>query len=334
MFKKLCLLTLLGVAQIGSLSAYLRPAAGAWGLEAEFLYFMPSFGDTYYVGDIHQAVFGTATISSSSFTKRNNDFDFIPGFRVGGAYGLCDCNELIVRYSRLSKDQNDTTTGLLFQVQGRLPSSFFNGTASSDLDLLYQNVDLLYGFGAYNGCKLNLDVQGGLEFAYIRLNENVVVSGLPNGGTTPITYTNRAKEKTWGIGPQLGFDLSYDFSGWCGLCDNALAFVSRASGSLLVSETTFNQNSTSNVGYYIVSDESTWRMVPAVHARLGLNYATCFSCVNAAFEIGYEFNCYIDGFMREKFTDGAAALNNNAYSFSQFTNFGTNGLYVSAGVTF
>lgn len=331
MFKKLFLLTLLGVAQIGSLPAYFRPTDGHVGIEAEFLYLLPSVGDTFYAGNVSR--FGTVTlgtIGSAEFTKRNNDFDFIPGFRVGGAYGLCDGNQLIARYSRLSRDQSDSVNGLLLVVQSKFTGPVFNGTASSDLDLLFQNADILYGFGAYMGCKFNADIHGGLEFAYMRLNEQINYVGTGLTGTAVASNFN-SKEKTWGIGPQLGFALSYDFSDLCGLCQNALSFVSRASGSLLVSETTYNQSSTTPTAYFIVSDDSSWRIVPAMHARLGLNYATCFSCFDVNLEIGYEFNSYINAMSKEVFTDSGTS---NANSLTRLANFDTNGLYVSGGITF
>lgn len=322
MLKKLSVLAVLGLASASSLSAFLHPAGGQWGVQAEFLYLLPTVEDTFYVTE------GSATILGSTATKRNNDFDFTPGFRVEGAYGLCDNSELVVRYARLRATQSDSVSGFIGPVRDRFQASAALGSASSNLDLLYQNVEALYDMGIWNSCKFNLDLQAGLEYAYVRLNEQYRYDFAAGFST------NNLYEKTQGIGPQIGLAFNWDvYDVSCGCMPGKLSFVSRTATSLLVSETEFNQQAL--VGPtpqpFNVQDDSTWRIVPAFHARFGFNYETCFSCLNASLEIGYEFHSYVRAISRELFNSGIPTISN---SWSNYNNFDANGLYVALGVGF
>lgn len=322
--KKLLILTFLGLQ---SLSAYTHPEVGSFAVQGEFLYFLPTVEDTFYALR-DPAPFGTNS------NKRNNDYDFTPGYRIEASYGFCGDAELIVRYSNLHSSAYDE-----IRVQGDdairaintnlLEASDFS-FASSQLSLRYQNVDALYGMRLWNGCKFNFKIQGGLEYASIKQNETSTYS-LP-------FYSTVYEEKTWGIGPQLGINFDYQLFNLSCRCPGTLSFVSRASSSLLVSETTYKDNEV-NIDsffgdrFFNVQDDAAWRIVPAWHARFGLNYEACFSCMNASFEIGYEFNQYLRAISRELFMT-SAGVTGSMQARSNYNDFGMNGLYVALGLGF
>lgn len=313
----------------GSLAAYIHPCPGEWGIQAEFLYLYPSVDDTYFV------------IDSSSFIpvqgrRENNDFDFHPGFRIGAVYGLCGCNqEIQLFYTRLGADENKTVRGEdLFATLGTpdLTVSVFQGYegfATSDLDLLYQRVDALYAFQALNCCSFQLYLQGGLEFGYIRLHENYVYQ--ETVGDLDLGTINQ-KSRAWGVGPQFG--IGFDYALWqcgSGYVPGTLSLNVLSSGSLLASKTGSRTFQVFNGDIILdVKDQKTWRIIPAWHARVGLNYGMCFSCFNSSLEVGYEFNSYSRAISRISAPDDVSP----GLILTEYYNYDVQGLYIALGFTF
>ncbi len=325
MKKLICLFSLLFAA--GQLAAHLHPTNGCWDLTAEYLYFRPSVDDTYFV------ISSVGSDGEPNGTRENNDFSFRSGFRVGGAYGFCGCNqEAQIYYTRLNAKTTKTVSGnamgatkgsaLLITTDGLDP---FSGFAQSSLNCFYQRVDGLFAGQVFCCCGSNLYLFGGVEYASVRLNENInYVIDL----TPPDTVLQ--KERTWGIGPQLGIDYDYYLCSFSACrCPGALSLVTRASTSLLVSK---SRESLTTVGSAVfrANDHHSWRIVPAFHARVGINYTCSFNCWAAALEIGYEIDSYLRGLTRIFFTDSSAL----SYSASNYFNFDVQGLYVSATVGF
>lgn len=321
----------------GALFAYTHPCSGEWLIEADYLFLLPSVDDTYFVLNASQdGVFPDGT-------REQNDFDFQSGFRVGGAYGFCDCNrELRGYYTRLRATQSRTVNGdFLWPTVGR-PNTIvsfesFPGSASSDLDLLYQRADGFFAQKIFCCCGLDLYLQGGLEFAYIRLHEDIDYNDLEVGETGTRAQIFR-KSRAWGIGPQLGLELGYEICQFSCCLPSKLSVVGYASGSLLASQTRdkeFEQNVVNNTGQVVprgnTVDEHTWRIIPALHAQIGLNYEMCFSCFGASLEVGYEFNSYLRALSRLDFPAFAEAI---SLTYTHFVNFDVQGLYVAGTITF
>lgn len=324
--KCLKFITILSVLFTGGLCAHIHPSAGGFALDAEFLYLLPSVDDTYFVID-------SSNITNPSGSRENNNLGFQPGFRVGGIYGFCDCNsEFSVYYSRLRATQSRTVTGTnLFATVGRpdFADNFddFTGTASSSLGFLYQRVDGFYGQQLFCNCGLDFSALAGIEFAYLRLSENIEYAPL-----SAASGTVYQKSRTWGVGPQFGFEADYNV--WqCASClPGTLAVTTFTTGSILAAQTKEQaQNTVAGVSLLDVSDEQTWRVIPAFHARVGLNYTTsCFSCFGASLEVGYEFNTYLRGLTRLVNPDDVA----DGATFNNYYNFDTQGLYVAVDVSF
>jgi len=326
-FFQLCsIVTVLG---FGSLFANSHPAPGHLEVSADFIYLKPSVDDSYFV---IKSPTGVSLPFFLAGERINNDFDFEPGFRVGGAYALCDCNrEFQIYYTRLDSNQHKLVSGeFLYATTGcaACAEQFFNytGTASSKLDCLYQRVDANYAQQVFNCCGLDLYVQLGLEYADIHFTETfqyirtVPETGLPTEGTVHHNL------KTWGVGPQLGFALDYDlYQCATSYLPGTLSLNIVSSGSLLVGETKFHLTDRN----LDINNKDTWRVVPALHAKIGLNYETCISCYSTSLEIGYEFNSYFRSLTRV-----AAPDPNSVVSYNNFNNFDTQGLYVSAIMRF
>lgn len=308
----------------GSLFAHIHPGQGGWGLDAEWLYLFPTVDDTYFVLD------ADASATNPTGTRRNNDFGFQSGFRVGGYYGACECDrEFQIYYTRLYASENRTVTGsFLWATLGRpdLTSSFenYSGSATSDLSLMYHRLDGIVAQRGWCFCGTTLYFQGGLEFAYLRLHENYQYRSTSLGEISQ-------KSQAWGVGPQGGVEFDYNICQFSCCCPGTLSLAVFSTGSLLVSKTQSEvHNTLAGVTVANVGDEHTWRIIPAWHTRIGFNYQTCFSCFAAALEIGYEFNTYVRGLSRIEFPDDVA----DGECFTNYYNFDVQGLYVSLAVAF
>jgi len=278
---------------MGSLSAYLHPCPGGWGLDAEFLYLFPTVDDTYFVSE------GANGAGHPTGPRENNDFNFTPAFRVGGAYAFCDCDrEFQVYYTRLGAHQQKTVTGSgLFaslNIDGVALGSFTNysGSAASDLHLLYQRVDAVFTQQTGCLCGLDLYVEGGVEFAYMRLREHYTFHTSVELG--PFLAHAHRTSRLYGVGPEAGIGFEYALCSFSAWYPGTLSLTGLTTGSLLSSyakEDLFADNIAAGVTSD-VNNHHTWRIIPALHTRVGLNYMSYFSCFAAALEVGYEFNTY------------------------------------------
>jgi hypothetical protein len=303
---------------------------GNWELDAEFIYFLPTFDDTYYVIQY-------PSLTADTGERLNNDFNFCPGFRVGGAFVTDSCcGKLQGYYTRLSHNQTENIEGALAGTVGR-PTLLVNfgryqGFATSSLDFLYQRIDSYYSRQLWHNCRMYLESRIGLEYGYVRLKESYEYrfATLNVGGLVD------QQSKSWGIGPQLG--LKYDYllcqiSSWL---PGVLSLSGQTSGSLLVSKTEMEALNTFLVGGEVpnvlldINDEHTWRIIPSFHARIGLNYSMDFSCWDAYIEAGYEFSSYFRALTRYIFpAEGVAGL-----CLTQYYNFDVQGLYIAGSITF
>ncbi len=330
MFKLLRWCSVLTILSAGSLLATNHPCPGNWGVSVDFLYLKPSVDDTYFV------IQSPTTSTAPNGTRKNNDFHFHPGFRIGGVYEFCECNqELQVYYTRLSCKQSKTLSGSFFWPtaghpfrtgDGIDPFNDYTGTASSSVQTLYQRVDANFAQQTLCCCGLDVYLQLGLEYAYLHLNETDTYAITDN-----VTSNVYQKSRAWGIGPQLGTSIEYQLCECEDYLPGKLSFTGLASGSLLASQSNGSTRQTVGVASSLsVSDPNTWRIIPALHARVGLNYATTISCYDANLEIGYEFNTYLKGLGRAVFLDSTAL----GSSTSQYRDYDVQGLYISAAMQF
>lgn len=333
MFKRLGLLFSLITLTSGVLFARDLPKPGSLEVSGDFVYLMPTIDDTYFVID------SPITTTFPNGERKNNDFDFRPGFRVGAAYAFCHCNRgLEVSYTYLySKKHKNVAGNFLWATVGRadFASVFENytGEASSALSSLYQSAEAKFVQQTLHCCGVNLAFQAGLEYAYFNLRENYEYA--ITTGTGVGTFGDvRQKCKTWGIGPQVGVSLDYELFRSCGQNPNKLSLFVGTSGSILTGETRvhdFNATTLSvSTTLLDLTNEDTWRIIPAFHSRVGLNYDIDFCTFGASLEVGYEFSTYLRGISRVLFQDDVA----DGLSSNNYYNYDLQGLYVSASVRF
>jgi hypothetical protein len=299
---------------------------GELEFSGDLLYMAPLLDDTYYVFD------SPITSTSPSGQRKNNDFEFLPGFRLGLKYGLCECNrEATLAFTWLGATQRSTTNGpFLWATVGRadLVSSFENyaGSASSKLNILYERVDALLGQQIYDNCGLNIDLNLGLEYAFLRLSEDYEYASATALGLV------HQRSRAWAIGPQLGLDLNYCLFQICQFVPGTVSLHVCTSTSILAARSDIREIQTlDGASVANTRDEHAWRLVPALHARVGIKYDACFcSMFDTSLEFGYEFNSYLRGLSRISFPDDVA----DGLAFTNYYNFDVQGFYVSLAVGF
>lgn len=326
MFKKLSLLALLAATSVGSLEADF-PMSGnnQFRVTGEYLYLLPTIDDSAFV--INSPV--TSTFPNGK--RENNNPQYHSGYRVGAGYSFCDCDsELLAAYTYLQFDQSKNVSGdFLWATLGRadFASAFENyaGTASSKLKFRYQRIDALYAHQLYDRCNLDVAILFGIEGAELRLKERYNYASVTNAGTV------NQYSKISGLGPQFGFALNYLLYKFCGCLPGTLSFNVGSSASLLMSDSKVNSSNTlDDLLLLDVSNQKSWRVIPALHANVGLSFDTNISCYQATLKVGYEFSSYLRGLTRLSFPDDVA----DSLSYNNYYNFDVQGLYVSGSFRF
>ena len=309
---------------------FLQPCPDAWRLSADFLYFMPTVDDTYFA--INSPIAGDFTLLG---TRNNNNFGFNPGFRVGAEYAFCQSRrDIQIFYTYLHAEQSKTIFGSdIWATVGSTEFSsafnYYSGSASSQLKLLYQRLDFNVSQHIIDAHGFNLYVQPGLEYAYLRLQQSYQFErpGIPG--------TVYQQSRGWGIGPQLG--LGFDSNLYQGLLGSkrsighAVTVSSLFSSSILTGQgRTWELDAREGSVTNDLRDELAWRVIPAMHARVGLAYLVHGSCMGASLSAGYEFNTYIRGLAKTTFPNTASPSN----CVTNYYNFDVQGLDISVAFTF
>lgn len=293
---------------------------------ADFLYLRPTLDDTYFVLN------GGMTAGSSQGQRFNNDFGFKPAFRVGFEGSLCSSKRAFKSfYSYLSGSSSKTVSGSALGAtvgSSDVISAFdgYSGNASSDIHLLFQRAEALFTQQILESRGMYFYIQPGLEFAYMRVNEDLTY----NSGSS--TATVGRKSRAWGVGPELGLAFDYNFYQGQLTCRTTHAFTinSLFSGSLLVGGGRGYNNQTNGSAIANVKDQAAARTIPALHAKVGLNYLIRGSACGFTTTLGYEFNSYIRAIAKGVFTDDVA----DSAMLTNYYNFDLQGLYVSESISF
>ena len=300
-----------------------RESAG-WAFSAGWLFLKPTLDNTYF------ALNSGSSTTFPNGTRINNELDYQSAFRVGAAYEFCDSKRVLqVNYTSLDASQSETVAGdFLWATLGRadFASAFENyaGTASSSLDLSYQRIDASFS-QPWPVYKDNVYFRYGVEYANLDLREDYTYV---SAGTTG---TIAQESNTVGVGPEFGVGIDHALVPSNSWMPGALSMNMVTTASLLVGQSNGHVNNFLGVTPLLdVVDDNASRLIPALHARIDLNYDVCIGNCQTTLTIGYEFHSYIRALTRVAFPDDVA----DGLSTNHYDNFDLHGLFASATVGF
>lgn len=334
--KKLVLATAVLTASLGAYAALPTSAAPFTleipnlkaGLEItlEGLLLQPSNSNLDYVGVDSAAVsglFDAGPLSIATAQQVNsNDPGYDFGFRVGLGYVFANSgNDIQLNWTHFDNSYDSTTVGgpnsvLLTQSGIPLVNLAFLGiptpltTATSNLDVKMDAVDLDVGQYVNVGTRLQMRFFGGLRAA--RVEQNITnsygavydIANVSNNALNTASYSESdvSNSKFTGIGPRFGVDSSYHV--W-----DCFGIVAHVAASLLVGQvdTTTNGSATISIDPNPSADilpvslsggtnvDNQNRVVPVLDAKLGLDYTFEFQNRSSlSIEAGWQVTQYID----------------------------------------
>ena len=291
-----------------------RTEPNSFSVESSYLSLAPSLNDTYF------ASVGT-TSGSPDGTLYTNDPGYKAAFRIGATYtnGFTG-RKLMAFYTQLFDSSIQQFSGSnLWAARGSadLLANFENytGTATSEIDLKYRRFDVLMS-EPVNWGDSDLNFLYGIEYAHMKWDETETY-------VRTVTGTSTSSAKFNGVGPQIGFSLSYRPFARLNPAAGGLSLDTTATGSLLLansSSSLFDVYHGTSIGR--VQTDSTKRIIAALHARVGLGYAFGWDRFSATVKGGYEYNSYINGLQRlgnhDDVADGQYTVKYNNFDLSGF----------------
>jgi hypothetical protein len=217
-----------------------------------------------------------------------------------------------------------------------------NGNVTGISQLKSANASVRFHYDALNfeianhvdfGCNMNMRFFTGLSGVRIKETLLFTFKGQPN---PVLSFDNTARYK--GIGPRLGVCNTYD------LC-YGLNFISQLAGALFVGHARPAQykfagssDALALVGIPVnreyVSSKRERQLVPAIDAKLGLNYVHCLAQGDLlTLEFGYMAALYVNPLSTYETNTNVIALDSGSLSTSSVkhtrSNFSASGLYLN-----
>lgn len=266
--KLLSSLAALGLFVPSLASAHLHLGPGQFGLQGELLYLKAGNTTEFAI---------ESSLLGDTLEGRVNDPDYEPGFRIEGLYAL-DCqNVLHGRFTYLNTGNMRESASGIFAT----PDTF-TGTIDDTLKIRYYSVEALFGRWLFDCCDFDLELQAGINYSDIRLNET---SDLIEAD---VVTTIDFESKFWGVGPEIVVNFEYPLPCFC-----ELAVVFDARGSLLASKQTTLLTDLAGV----TNETTVYEVVPATDIRLGLSWNHPWNCLRTNIEIGFEWIHFHHGYV-------------------------------------
>lgn len=198
----------------------------------------------------------------------------------------------------------------------------------------YEDIAGEFGWSLFCNCPFTFRMFAGVEYA--RIKEQFHVDYTMPAGDPDLEDFNCIimRPKMHGIGPRIGFNGLWDL--WCGF-----GIIGKFSTALLVSKLQ------GNLFQEIISPELeidfNWSekycnvnaLIPSLFAKLGLRWATeCFDCLTFAIEGGYQAVHYFSALQKLKMIPFGENASGFSPSFMQTDNFGLDGYFLNASLSF
>ncbi len=338
-------LGLAAVALTSTLGAYAAMPAGqafqvdlpnvpaGWLFSIEGNYLQPSNSGLNY------GYTTTQTLSGNTLNRVTNSYNLDPGYSWGFALGVGyifpnSSNDVQLHWTHLNMTDNDSVSGT-----ASAPVRLNNGdtfvenalefqNAYSDIQYLYNAIDLDVGQYVNFGCHLTTRWFAGLRYAqierqYNQFGNNLLGSFQQTSSFTSGGYYVLNESKFNGIGPRFGVESYYHLGQGFGVVGRLAATVLAGRvetdrfSSLTFPATQPDGSQVNGVFNYPINSENTTRVVPGVDAKLGFDYSYPFNNgMMMSAELGWQFTHYVDPFTTVANTfDGAPAYTNENFGY-------------------
>ncbi len=270
-----------------------------FGIREEYLYLQPLFDNTFIP---NPNVNGPSPfVTAVPGSREEILFDYESGYRFSAFYFNSDkenfLQEVGASFTYLPAHHSrrfNRHSSLLNESSGSTDTEEINPLSlvhfiEAEHELNYYAGDLYFNHFVADLCHFSFSAQFGLHYAWMDYHNRVHFSA----ENTAILRQATLKEKshTWGIGPQLGFDLSYTFK-------RRLKVKAFFKGGLLVSRSKVNLRETaeSSLPFSTIHEKNgpLWRVLPFWEGNASLSYSYSISSYELEFEVGYEYLSYPD----------------------------------------
>ena len=259
-----------------------EPACGPWGgvfADVEFLYLKP------YRRALDFGIVSPNTNSDPEGSIQSDPWHSRSAFRVGAGYRLPeDGVEVGFFYTYLHDDEGGALSrpanGQLFATQTHPGTVEFANTANADATLSYNVYDLEVGRSVDISQRFAVRPFGGLRFADIGQNFNVVYNGADANRDIVDSRVN-----FHGGGLRAGGQVDWK------VLDH-LSVYGRGAGSLMVGDFDVNQTEFNNNGTTPLTNvhESFRKITPVLEMGVGVSYHTEHFRVSLGYEVTNWFN--------------------------------------------
>lgn len=315
------------------LKGWMQCQPGCFHVQGEFLYWTPSYDETYFV--INGSGIDGLGAPTPNGKKVNNPVGFGKGFRLEGVYRYNNsCFDIGLRWTHLRVLSRKTVSNQEIPAQlwptesiPNLPGvpTPFSGAATSRINVMHQKGEAFFEeeLGCNFGCRFIL--REAVEWSYIRYQETV------NYNAAAAAEQMSFHAHTKGIGPQLGIIALFEPWNLTSWCPRDLAFKVLTSGSLIVANAKSKVTGADTFGFQNkITQNSFWKLVPEWTIEAAFRYVRCCCSFPVSIEVGYAFTTYIRGISKLIFYEAS----NPGLSFNQYSDFYVHGLYASLGFGF
>lgn len=227
------------------------------------------------------------------------------GFQVGLGINLAGMDDWNL-YSEYTWYKNSVTTSLvsspdhLFEKQGRGSPFYLDASASSELKIKLDALDLLLQRPFYFGKKLVANFSAGLSALWISQNVNKSADGLRknllNSAPYPFESSFSQHLTSWGLGPKFQLETMWRL----GLGLQILANLSTSilytrynlDGSLSITNTIDSVTTTRTPSIDGLDNYNVLRPITQAFLGLGWDKNLCQDRYHIGLSAGYDFNVY------------------------------------------
>lgn len=239
--------------------------------------------------DANAAYESNSINDNSRYREVDNDWGW--GYQLQGAYHFSTGSDITMGWLHYDNDakQYGLKNDFFALAIPTQPLAEYNVALNNTFD----QVNLVMGQHADLGMFKNVRFYGGLQYARIRAESSSQFTNVPFNQFSRTTFSDSK-----GVGPVIGIDYSYDMA-------NGLSLVANAASAIIYGNGRYSSGFIREGTLVLSASYATKKIImPALEAKLGVNYAYTAPMGTLNVEAGYQALNYFNALQ----TRGATAL--------------------------